>query len=270
MFWKTMNVTSYPRYVYTSWYQRYDPAQSPLRTDWNLKYFDYAHGNEPYTSYTCLRNNWYLSYAPTGEPFTTATPGIQHALNDDSWGVSGCAGSLDPATNEFGGCDNCWWGGGANPLNGWHKYEVELVITDQAGGRIKVWEDGDLKTDYVGRTDGWTLGNRALAIGGFSRESGPDTWQYYADAYMDFSIARVLLGNAATYDASAIREVQSPSVWNDTALTLTANLGKFTTGTAYLYVVDSTGAVNAIGYPVTVGGTTDTTPPAAPSGLGVQ
>src|SRR5207248_10898297 len=69
-----------------------------------------------------------------------------------------------------------------------------------------------------------------------------------------------------TYAASTIREVQIPTAWSGSSISLTVNLGKFQTGqTAYLYVVDSNGQANSAGVPITVGsgggGGGDTTPP---------
>ena len=77
--------------------------------------------------------------------------------------------------------------------------------------------------------------------------------------------ARVELGNASTWSACTWREIQLPTAWASGQITCTFNTGSFSTGqTAYLYVVDSTGAYNSTGTPVTIGASgsyTDTTPP---------
>lgn len=83
--------------------------------------------------------------------------------------------------------------------------------------------------------------------------------------------ARIEIGNAATYNGSTNMTVLTPTAWNNTAVTTIIHQGSFTSGQqAYLYVVDSTGAVNANGYQITIGGTGDTTPPACPVNLTVQ
>jgi hypothetical protein len=93
---------------------------------------------------------------------------------------------------------------------------------------------------------------------------------HFDDFFVDYTFARAELCAGSTWVSRGVCEMQIPTAWSVSSLTLSANLGQLTSGTAYLYVVDSTGAVNATGFPVTVGGTPDTTPPSAPSGLAVQ
>jgi hypothetical protein len=119
---------------------------------------------------------------------------------------------------------------------------------------VKLWENGVLRVDYVGHTDRLGGATRTEGIGGYARKyNQPNNWRYFADVYLDYSRARVVLGNAPTYAESSIREVQIPQSWSDSAITLSVNLGKFTDGqTAYLYVVDPNGTVSA-GRAVVVG-----------------
>jgi hypothetical protein len=95
---------------------------------------------------------------------------------------------------------------------------------------------------------------------------------YFAldDVYIDSTLARTEICDTAAWSARTHCEVQVASLWSDTSLTLATNLGQFVSGPAYLYVIDSTGAVNATGFPVTVGSAPDTTPPAAPASLAVD
>ena len=118
---------------------------------------------------------------------------------------------------------------------------------------------------------------RTEGIGGYSSEyPNKSNWRYFADVYLDYSRARVILGNAPTLDASTVREVQVPTSWSDSSISVTANLGKFADGrTAYLYVVDANGVVNAVGTPIVAAGDeADTTPPrvtlTAPAGGAVS
>ena len=265
MFWKTINLTSYPFTFYASWYQAMDPAASPLASDWNIKTFDWSYGGNPYSMDSCSHNNWYVAYAPTGVPFTTSISGAQYTLNDDSWGYSGCAGSLQ--NPDASGRSGVWWDSGKNFLGGWMKMEMEVRMTNQSSGYIKMWEDGQQKIDYVGRTDAWELGNRSIGIGGYSRDRGSNNWRYFADAYLDYTPQRIVLANNSNISNATIKEVQIPTAWTNTSVTFTSNLGQFQPGqTAYLYVIDSTGTANPTGYPVTIGsGVSDTTPPTLPS-----
>jgi hypothetical protein len=62
-----------------------------------------------------------------------------------------------------------------------------------------------------------------------------------------------MLGNASTYAASTRFEMQVPTSWADGSIELKANQGAFPGGTdAYLYVIDSGGAVSNNGSGVKV------------------
>lgn len=81
-------------------------------------------------------------------------------------------------------------------------------------------------------------------------------------------LARVELCNTTTWTARTHCDVQPITAWVDGLVSITFNQGSSTSGqTAYLYVVDSAGAVNASGYPVTIGsgGGTPTPDPTASS-----
>ncbi|HRV99110.1 MAG TPA: hypothetical protein P5201_10985, partial [Aminobacteriaceae bacterium] len=62
------------------------------------------------------------------------------------------------------------------------------------------------------------------------------------------------LGNASTWDACTHREIQIPSAWSQDTVTVTVNQGTFQPGeTAWLYVTDADGNVNATGLEVQIG-----------------
>ena len=267
MSWMTRTISSYPQYAYASWYYRIGPEYVTSRADWNLKTFDWSFGGTPYSMSSCFQNNWYLNYAPTGVALTSGTSSMQHQLNDDTWGY--CSpGALDnPDQNGHG----VYWGSDTPPFNGWHKFEIEMVITDQTSGHIRFWDNGVQRVAYVGSTDAWTMGSRSFALGGYSRDaSGTGTdRQYIGDAYVDWSLQRVVICPGAIWSTRGVCHPIVPSAWTDTSVTGTVHLGTLSdTGTAYVYVTDADGVYNTNGYSVALGG--DTTAPAAPMGLGVQ
>jgi hypothetical protein len=91
------------------------------------------------------------------------------------------------------------------------------------------------------------------------------------DLYIDTTWARVMICTGSQWNSKGICEIQIPSAWSANSVTITANQGSFASGQqAYLYVVDSTGAVNANGFPVTIGGGGDTMAPANPYNLNVR
>lgn len=74
---------------------------------------------------------------------------------------------------------------------------------------------------------------------------------YIDDVYVNNTQARVEIGNAATFSACTLREIQIPSSWTSNSIGIMVNKGKLPSGTAYLYVIDDEGRVNAAGYPIT-------------------
>lgn len=93
---------------------------------------------------------------------------------------------------------------------------------------------------------------RAISLGEWlGNLTDGETEVYYDDAYFDNSWARVEIGDSKSFDNCSHREIQIPSDWSDTSITITVNQGSFQRGdTVYLYVVDPDGNVNVNGYPV--------------------
>jgi hypothetical protein len=171
-----------------------------------------------------------------------------------------------------------WYGGiGTNPVGRWVKHEIIAKWSPGSDGMVTVYDNGKKVLEYRGRTDAASGTSRVEAIGGFARPYGrPNNWRYFADMYVDTTLARVMLGNASTLEGSTKREVQIPTQWSGSSITLSVNLGTFKEGeTAYVYVVDADGNANEDGYPIRVGGgggapqTDPTAPPKAPTSLRV-
>lgn len=60
--------------------------------------------------------------------------------------------------------------------------------------------------------------------------AGPETpewWIGYRDLYYDDTWARVVIGNAATYNACTRTEIQIPVAWSDTEISVIPNAGQF-------------------------------------------
>lgn len=96
----------------------------------------------------------------------------------------------------------------------------------------------------------------------FRTDGGATLKQYVGEMYVDYTQARIEIGNASTWETNTHREIQIPhTTWNESEIQFTANQGTFTDGeSAYLYVVDGNGAVNAAGYPITFASANDCTP----------
>ena len=100
-------------------------------------------------------------------------------------------------------------------------------------------------------------------------DSGVTQYRYYGDIYIDSEFSRVVLGDNPDFNNCTHLELQIPTEWSNEQITFTANQGTFPSGQAYLFVINKNEEASS-GYPVTIGGQGDTTPPASPSGLNVS
>jgi hypothetical protein len=151
--------------------------------------------------------------------------------------------------------------------------EIAVKVTSQTDGYVKVWENGRQVMNYAGSTDKYAGNRRTVGIGGFARNAGLQNWRYFADAYLDTTLTRVVLADKPVLAQATIIENQIPSAWTDSSITATVNLGRFAQGqSAYLFVVDSSGTASAAGLAVTGGGTAAAaaTVPNPPSAVGVK
>jgi len=91
------------------------------------------------------------------------------------------------------------------------------------------------------------------AAGSCAANGGADI--YVDNVYIDNGTwAHIELGNNADYDSCTVREVQIPTAWSDSSITIKVNQGNFNKGeAAFLYVVDDNGNVNKVGYKVDIG-----------------
>jgi hypothetical protein len=242
VFWKNRTSPSYPAYTYMSWYQRIDDAwifQDNLTpdTDNNIKMSAFSVCCSPYE----LPNNWYVEY--NARP-TSRSSSLAWHINDDGSSLQ------SPDANGR----SWWWSGAINPMSGvWTKIEQEIKHSSQSDGYIRLWENGVLKINYAGPTDKYAGTARSEGIGGYARSRSANNWRYFADVYLDYTPARVVLANSNDLGAATVIENQIPSIWGSSSITVTANLGRFAAGqTAYLYVVNASGQRNSPGYPIVV------------------
>jgi hypothetical protein len=70
--------------------------------------------------------------------------------------------------------------------------------------------------------------------------------------YMDSTQARVEVCNAPTFSGSTRCELQVPTAWSDTSIAATFKKGYLSAGTAYVYVINAAGSVNAAGHAVII------------------
>jgi len=79
--------------------------------------------------------------------------------------------------------------------------------------------------------------------------AGSSVWA--DNVYVDTTWARVMIGNAPTWTASTSKEIQIPTSWSTTSVSVVLNRGALPElRYGFLYVVDADGNVNANGYPL--------------------
>lgn len=162
----------------------------------------------------------------------------------------------------------------------WTRMDALYRLSNPAGtanGEIRTWYNGSLEmalSGIVTRASGITDTLTSVLLPQMaSLLNSASSYKFFVDdAYIDSTPARVELCESSTYVSSTHCEAQPATAWADGSITITLNRGSFgASGSAYLYVFDVTNASNESGYAVTLGTSGgDTTPPAAPTGLGVQ
>lgn len=139
--------------------------------------------------------------------------------------------------------------------NTWHHFQFEYSENSAVGesdGIFRMWRDGVLvqeTTDLETREDYSEL--KRVSLAGFYNSWGandlsnlPDTF-YIDDIYVDTTWSRVEVGNNALYGSCTHREIQIPTSWSDTSITVSWNQGSFANNeTCYLFVVDSDGTAS--------------------------
>lgn len=209
--------------VYASCWMRADPAWVfNLATDNNFKTFHWADVGIPYN------NNANINYEfnPRPEDLSPTFKGW-HLYNGHP-----TAAMLD-GQSIFAGTPDVH-----NPMTGWMKYEI--ISHYNSTGFTQIRENGRFVVGFSGDVDSFNATTRIFSFGGFARVRNSNNYRYFTDLYLDTTHQRVLLANAPTLNSSAtIREVQIPTAWSDTSITVTVNRGIFADDdTVFLFVVD--------------------------------
>lgn len=210
----------------------------------------YLTGKRRYTSVSSSNMKIFRLWndAPSSILATNLTGGT---IYDESCDQANRFQGTDPTANIWQMEEFVWSkstansGGSPQTGNGWWQYFVNGSKYQEHAGTLC----SNLSANY-----GQGLGLQVIDTFDTNGELPNGTNIYFDDLYVDNTWARVIIGNASTLAASTTREVQIPSAWADTSITVTVNRGNFASnGSAYLYVVDANNTVNATGYSITFG-----------------
>lgn len=190
------------------------------------------------------------NYPIDGINFWTKNSNGDPALSHTYWG-SEFTPDEKPVDDEWRRLTLYGSSGTEDTADGFTVYDRQL----EADGLF--YPDGE--TGVVLHTESNTWGS--VAFEGFVDVGSGDTEEQrdqigvylnYDDIYIADSRARVEIGNASTWTTCTRREIQPSTAWADGSITVTTNQGSFPTLEGkYIYVIDSTGAVNTNGYPYT-------------------
>ncbi len=85
-------------------------------------------------------------------------------------------------------------------------------------------------------------------------ETNRDMNIYYDDLYLSQTRSRVEIGNNEVFTSSGHKEIQIPTAWSGTEITIELNAGSYTVDdNVYVFVVDAAGDASP-GYAITIGG----------------
>jgi len=213
---------------------------------------------------------------PTG----TSAPrfnGVVHYINNNVYwqGTGYVKGGGTVDSNTTWGVENMY------PANTWVQVEVQAELSNVGAldGSLISWVGkasramekvvnypGNIclrteESDYNwAQIDIWTWAGNDVG-------DGYSTTIYYDDVYVDTTWARVVIGDAPTYDNCTRREVQIPTAWSNNSIAVTFNQGAYAVGQpVYLYVVDANGN-HSNGYLLKIGVKGDINPPSQPTGV---
>jgi hypothetical protein len=231
--WKTFNISK-PQKVFMSYYMRHDPNWT-FGGDNNIKMLDWSSGTNPYSG----SGYWYTTYHY-----------FKFAGDSKPWGAQRCS--------------DYYAGYAVSPWLDWVKVELAAIYAD-SNGKYDLWDNCVKKIDTQAHgctnLDGFGGTTRTQSIGGFqrphldwSRQPYKNNYRYFADLYMDTTLARVVIGDNGSYDSCTKREIQIPVTWSDSSLSVKMNYGSFADGDqAYLFVVDESGSVSSGFGPINLG-----------------
>ncbi len=139
----------------------------------------------------------------------------------------------------------------------WLIQEVFYQVSSEVGVSDALWlffMNGILASDrpFVDRNADHPEPYSSIFQSQVSNGAQPGSFVYYDSLYIDDSWHHVVICAGNTESTCTDREIQIPTAWSDTSITVEVNLGGLDATTPlYLYVIDENGGFNAIGKQIT-------------------
>jgi len=120
-------------------------------------------------------------------------------------------------------------------------------------GKSGIWGDATNVITHAAGDGSWRYILLGMYYSNLVGATNRDATFYYDDIYLDKTLARVEIGNNKIFSDCNSREIQYPTSWSSTSITITLNRGNFDPcQTYYLFVVDENGNNNSTGYPIKI------------------
>lgn len=167
------------------------------------------------------------------------------------------------------GYDGTSWSGWGGQSGQWNRLELYVSTS---GKVIKAWTNGKLLHNITNFQKDSSYSSRGLNVARVGWDPGgntpPKVNSNFGDIYIDTTQARVEACNQPSWSQCSKREVQPASSWSGSSITFKLMPGQLDLSKpVYIYVVDSSGAVNSTGVAL---GAAGEIVPAAPTLLSVN
>ena len=240
-YWGLNLIVPYSRFttgkeLYISFYYRFTKTGSAFGRQtkawiaYNSRTNDKAYWSNAFG--TCQAGDYWFTHAAEPNDLFTMSPGLGAQEIDGEW-------------VRF---ESYLRQSGAGVANGaWHQvvYRPTLGTPSKHMVTLNNYKMRNTSENWVD----WTFGGAYYDM----CNSGDTATIDIDDFYMDSTRARVEVCDTATWSARTRCEPQLPTAWSDASITATFKKGYLPSSTtAYVYVINAAGSVNAAGFPVTV------------------
>jgi hypothetical protein len=215
-----------------------------------VSYWRYMEGDYTTSNPTCNHKQFYIfgtvNNMPQGMPLMPA--------GTSSWGFYINVSEMQPDWNGTNNINNQGWTW-SNTEDTYQRWEFWCKLNDPYtayNGVLTYWKDGVVgchREDYRHRVVDGVY--HQIMIGNMAQEFTDTAKAWFDDICLASTQARVELGNNSNWNNCTHREIQIPSSWSSSSITVDFNQGSFPGSTqVYLFVVDADGNASS-GYAVT-------------------